>query len=94
MQAAARASDNLAGDEIVGTLLTAVVMGAAMWILSSYVITMWVRRGLPSFLGRAWMRAGTRSYPGWYRQNREGVLRVLGLGHAGGTPPDPSDGGR
>ncbi|MGI9625714.1 MAG: hypothetical protein ACR2QM_02660 [Longimicrobiales bacterium] len=91
VQAAARASDNLAGDEILGTLLTAVVLCTALWILSSYVITMWVRRGLPSFLGRAWMRAGTRSYSGWYEQNHKGVLRALGLGHAGGAPPDPTD---
>lgn len=89
MQAAVNVSDNLARDEILGTALTMVALGIMVWIGGSYVCTMWVRRGLPGFMGRAWMRAGRAAYPGWFDENRGAVLAALGL--EGRGPEVPGD---
>ncbi|MDH3223450.1 MAG: hypothetical protein OEO23_07015 [Gemmatimonadota bacterium] len=79
MRAAANASDNLAEDERWGTLFTMVLLGSLGWIAGSFVVTVWIRRGLPSFFGRVLMRAGTRTFPAWYAEHGAAAAAALGL---------------
>lgn len=79
MRAAANASDNLAPDERVGTLFVMFVLGLTVWVGGSFVSTVWIRRGMPSLLGRAWMRAGSRLFPTWYGRHGSAAARSLGL---------------
>lgn len=91
LQAVANASDNLAADEVVGTVTMMVVLGMGVWLAGSWAITMWVRRGLPSLLARVWMRAGTRTYADWYRRHGRDVANALGLTAPDGAPPVERD---
>ncbi len=79
MRAAANASDNLSADERWGTLFTMVLLGSFGWIAGSFVVTVWIRRGMPSFFGRVLMRAGTRTFPGWYAEHGAAAAAALGL---------------
>ncbi|NNM32799.1 MAG: hypothetical protein HKO53_07015 [Gemmatimonadetes bacterium] len=79
LRAAANASDNLAPDERVGTLTVMLVLGVLVWILGGFVSTVWIRRGMPSLVGRAWMRAGSRLFPTWYGEHGGEAARALGL---------------
>ena len=79
MRAAANVSDNLAADERWGTLFVILFLGTGVWILGGFVSTVWIRRGMPSFMGRAWMRAGSRLFPAWYGQHGGEAAAALGL---------------
>ena len=91
-RAAANASDNLARDEIVGTVAVILILATVVWIAGGYLVTVWIRRGLPSFLGRAWMRVGVRTFPAWYAAHGGDVEWALGLGEASVKPPESRTG--
>ena len=84
VQGARNFGDNLAADELLATLSAVGLFGGTLMLVGLYLVTMWVRRGLPGFFGRLWLRSGVRFNQRWYAENREAVIDLLGLG-----PPEP-----
>lgn len=80
VQGARNLGDNLAPDELASTLLTIALFAGTLLLGGLYLVTMWVRRGVPGFFGRLWLRAGVRFNRRWYAENREAVIELLGLG--------------
>ena len=94
VQAARNAGDNLAPDEIASTLLTMLGLSGILLLTGLYIVTLWVRRGMPGWFARTWMKAGIRTNRDWYLEHHEDVLRVLGLRPedvAGDGETDPAD---
>lgn len=83
VQGARNLGDNLAPDEILATLAAIALLAGSLLLMGLYIVTMWVRRGLPGFLGRLWLRAGVRFNRRWYAENRDAVIELLGLGPPG-----------
>ena len=91
MRAAANVSDNLAPDERWGTGFVVLFLGSLGWLLGGFVSTVWIRRGMPSFFGRVWMRAGSRLFPAWYGRHGGEAARALGLTGHGQEGVEPGD---
>lgn len=73
------AADNLSGDEIVSTLSAMVLLGTTIGLLTGYLATLWVRRGVPGLATRLWWKAGMRTHRRWYEERTPELIRSLGL---------------
>ncbi|RPJ62154.1 MAG: hypothetical protein EHM23_04235 [Acidobacteria bacterium] len=68
------ATDNLARDEIFGTIAVSVGTILVCSAIGVLVGRFWARRGMPGILTLQVQRLGVRFFPAWYERNLERVL--------------------